>query len=171
MIDDNKISAQLHKGDAIGVHEVLDASMPGETPEDKQSIAFWRTAALKKEKNYEGALDHLNNSKADYFCKTLVHHEMARILDHLGRDYEAIAALVGAPLDEEQEKHRLLVNEARFHLMFLRVRNGMEVDPLSLEGIPDDYVAVLPTRQHIFGRHVSKADLRAMAESPSGKSR
>ena len=162
MLNDDVILHKLGSGDVQGVHALLDAAMPGETAEEKHSIAYWRTATLIREKRFEEALIHLQQNKLDFGCKTFVHHEAARILDHLGRDHEAIAALATAPFADETEKYRLLVKEAKFHLMHLRARNGINVDASDMAEIPDDYIAVLPSRQHPFGQHVSKADLKAM---------
>lgn len=154
---------RLYRADEFEVlHEHLDAALAGASPDDRHSIAHWRSAALEKEKRYEEALEHLALSKSDFGSKTLVHHMRASILEVLGRDQEALDELQAAPLDGEIDLYYPLVVDAKFYILYFRAARNMPVDPAAIDEIPEGYRSVLPGNGHIFGAQVSKDELAAM---------
>lgn len=162
MLTDDEVHGLLRANKFDEVHDRLDAALPGNTPDDRHSIACWRTSALLKERRYAAALDHLQQSKADFGSKTLVHHYRASIFDILGRDSEALHELRTAPLAAEMEKYWPLVLDAKFYLLHFMAKRNMPVEAAALDEIPEGYISVLPSETNLYGAHVSKEDLKAL---------
>lgn len=170
MLNDDEIFRLQRAGKSHQIHERLDAALPGGTAEDRHNIAHWRTSTLLHERRYQDALDHLQRSKNDYGCKTLVHHKKAGILDLLGRDNEAISELRSAPIAAEREKYGALVLEAKFYLIYLMAKNNLEIEQSSLDEIPDGHISVLPSETSLHGAQISKEDLKEMIQARHGGS-
>ena len=164
LLNDDEVFRLQRAGDMREIHARLDAALSGATAEDRRKIAHWRTSTLLHERRYQDALDHLQRSKDDYGCKTLVHHKRASILDLLGRDKEALNELRSAPIAAETEKYRALVLEAKFYLLYLMAKNNLEIEQSSLDEIPNGHISVLPSETHLYGAHISKDDLKRMIE-------
>ena len=142
MLNADEVFRLLRAGNPGAVHDLIDAAFPTATVEERHSMAHWRTAALLKEKRYQEALDHLEHSKIDYFCKTLAHHQKAEIYDRLGRGREALMELSQAPFEAEFDWHIALVTDARFFLLYLLAKENLPIKPDDLDLIPDDFASV-----------------------------
>jgi hypothetical protein len=157
MLTDARVFALLRENRAAQLHQELDDALGSASESDLNNIAHWRTHAFEREKRYEDAIVHLEKSKQHFFCKTLAHHEKAELLDCLGRNADAQVELEGAPFEAEADRFPVLVADARFFLLLLRVRGGYRPLQSELDCFPDDFGTVL-----MPGRPFSKADLLSM---------
>ncbi len=79
---------------------------------------------------------------------------LARILNKLGRDREALDELRSAPIEEEMEEYYGLAIDAKFFYLYLLAKSGDLSVRDRLAEIPDDY-------RHITmgGKFLTKADI------------
>ena len=150
--------------DWAACHRLLDGALPGDSPEQRHSIAHWRAATFKWEGRYREALDVLSRHRGDFNCKTSVCDMRARIYDNIGETGNAIDELRSAPFGEEMGRFPGLVMDAIYFYCFLLAREGREVPAKLLEAIPEDYVSMI-----VPGAFVDKARILAMMDENAAK--
>ena len=157
-LDYDTVFDLVRSGQADELHRRLDAELEDDpSPERRHSIAHWRSYAFRREKRYAEGLEHLRRDRDDFFCKTSAYSEAAELLDLLGRNAEAQAELEQAPFEAEAERFPVLVADARFMLLLIKVRGGYRPSDQDLDAFPDDFGTVI-----LPGRPFKKKDLLAL---------
>lgn len=158
MLLDHDVVLSLVRANSFDeLHQLLNKEMEGASVERRHSIAHWRTHALVREKRLEDAIDHLRKNREDFLCKTSAYAEAAELLDLLGRNAEAQAELAGAPIIEEQDDYPVLVKDAKFIHLIIKIRGGYRPSDAEINAFPDDFGTVI-----LPGRPFLKSDLIAM---------
>lgn len=159
-LDDETVFGLLRSGQADELHRRLDQELEADpSREQRHAIAHWRSHAFRQEKRFEDGLDHLRRDREDFLCKTSAYSEAAELLDALGRNDEAQAELEQAPFDVEAERFPVLVADARFMLLLMKVRGGYRPSDQELDIFPDDFGTVI-----LPGHPFKKSDLLALID-------
>ena len=157
-LDDQTVFGLLRSGQADELYRRLDAELEADPSlERRHLIAHWRSHAFVETRRYEDGVDHLRRCRDNFFCKTSAHSEAAELLDWLGRNAEAQAELEPAPFAAEAERFPVLVADARFMLLLIKVRGGYCPSDQELDAFPDDFGTVI-----LPGRPFMKNDLLAL---------
>lgn len=153
-----QLQALIRSKDWTSAHAMLDdARNRAFTSEDIRREAYWRVAALEGEQRYEEALELLRKNANLFNSQSLVHLDLARYLDKVGRSQEALDELKKAPIEEEMKDYYGLAIDAKFFYFYLLAKSGDTSVKERLAEIPDDY-------RHIAmgGQFLTKADIVAL---------
>lgn len=157
----HKLEPFIKAEDWDGAHEALDDLQ--KTNVSQNSIAHWRACIFESEGRYADALAFMQKNAGKFNCQSSVHNRIARLLDWMGRDDEALVEINKAPIEAEYKKYPGLAIEARFFQLYLYVKNRRPVERKYLNDIPDD-CGIMTVDLQWF----TKQDLLRMIEAQGG---
>lgn len=161
--DHDTLFRLTRSGDFEKAHQWLDEQSQGDSSsETRNMVAHGRTHVLYSQKRLEDAINYIQKNRDDFLCKTSAYAEVAELMDLLGRNAEAQAELEKAPFEAEAERYPVLVADARFMLLLIKVRGGYRPSDIELDMFPDHFGTVI-----LPGRPFMKSDLLKLINGES----